>query len=224
METVRKVLDQEPRRPTAVRPGIDRDLETICLKCLEKDPVRRYSSAEAVAADLERWRRNEPILARPQSGLYVFGKLVQRHKDGFAALFVIAGLLVAGVALSIRQAEVQRKLRLRAEENERWAMEARNDAKVEAANRRRQLIQMRVAAGNKLVDDGDAYMGLLHFLEAIRLEGGDTAGEDVHRRRFAAVLRTAPRLTQFWTDPGLHAARFHPDGTQIGRASCRERV
>jgi len=215
METVRMVLDQEPRRPTAVRPGIDRDLETICLKCLEKDPVRRYSSAEAVAADLERWQRHEPILARPQSGLYVFGKLVRRHKGGFAALFVIAGLLVAGVALSIRQAEVERKLRLRAEDNERWATEARNDAKVEAANRRRQLIQMRVAAGNKLVDAGDAYVGLLHFLEAIRLEGGDTAGEDVHRRRFAAVLRTAPRLKQFWTDAGSHAARFHPDGTRI---------
>ena len=65
METVRQVLDKEPRRPSRSRPGMDRDLETICLKCLEKETARRYGSAEALAADLERWQRHEPILARP---------------------------------------------------------------------------------------------------------------------------------------------------------------
>ncbi len=55
METVRQVLEKEPCRPSALRPGIDRDLETVCLKCLEKDPARRYGSAEALGADLERW-------------------------------------------------------------------------------------------------------------------------------------------------------------------------
>src|SRR5207248_2942740 len=53
MEIVRQVLDKEPRQPSSVKPGIDRDLETICLKCLEKDPERRYGSAEALGADLE---------------------------------------------------------------------------------------------------------------------------------------------------------------------------
>src|SRR5262249_46501567 len=62
LDTLVHVLDREPVRPRAVKPGIDRDLETICLKCLEKDPLRRYGSAEALAEDLESWLNGEPIL------------------------------------------------------------------------------------------------------------------------------------------------------------------
>src|SRR3984893_9918975 len=63
-ETVRLVLDTEPRQPRLLNPKIDRDLATICLKCLDKDPERRYSSALALAEDLERWLKHEPIRAR----------------------------------------------------------------------------------------------------------------------------------------------------------------
>src|SRR6266516_505765 len=63
-ETIKLLLDTEPRQPRLWNAKIDRDLSTICLKCLEKDPKRRYSSALALAEDLERWLRHEPILAR----------------------------------------------------------------------------------------------------------------------------------------------------------------
>src|SRR5262245_11224546 len=60
-ETIKLLLDAEPRQPRLLNPKIDRDLSTICLRCLEKDPKRRYSSALALAEDLERWLKHEPI-------------------------------------------------------------------------------------------------------------------------------------------------------------------
>ena len=78
-ETIKLVLDTEPRQPRLLNPKIDRDLSTICLKCLEKDPKRRYSSALALAEDLERWLKHEPIQAR-HTGIFARGrKWVQRN-------------------------------------------------------------------------------------------------------------------------------------------------
>jgi serine/threonine-protein kinase len=70
-ETIRLLLETEPRQPRLWNPKIDRDLSTICLKCLEKDPRRRYRSALALAEDLDRWLKHEPIQARP---IGIFGR------------------------------------------------------------------------------------------------------------------------------------------------------
>src|SRR5438034_1255524 len=81
-ETVRLVLDTELRQPRLLNPKVDRDLATICLKCLEKDPQRRYSSALALAEDLDRWLKHEPILAR-RTGIFARGKKwVRRNPTG----------------------------------------------------------------------------------------------------------------------------------------------
>src|SRR6266480_4958660 len=72
-ETIRLLLETEPRQPRLWNRKIDRDLATICLKCLEKDQERRYSSAVELAEDLERWLKNEPIRAR-RTGLFTRGR------------------------------------------------------------------------------------------------------------------------------------------------------
>src|SRR5205807_1681542 len=64
-ETLMQVLHQEPVRPTQLQPRTPHDLETIALKCLEKDQTRRYASCQELADDLGRWLRHEPIRARP---------------------------------------------------------------------------------------------------------------------------------------------------------------
>ncbi len=64
-KTLQHVLNNEPVAPSLINPGIPRDLETICLKCLEKDPRRRYATARALAEDLERFEQERPIHARP---------------------------------------------------------------------------------------------------------------------------------------------------------------
>ena len=82
-ETIKLLLDTEPRQPRLLNPKIDRDLSTICLKCLEKDPKRRYSSALALAEDLERWLKHEPIRAR-RTGVFTRGKKWVRRNPTIA--------------------------------------------------------------------------------------------------------------------------------------------
>ena len=84
-ETIKLLLDTEPRPPRLLNPKIDRDLSIICLKCLEKDPKRRYSSALALAEDLERWLKHEPIQAR-RTGVFARGRKWVRRNPTSALL------------------------------------------------------------------------------------------------------------------------------------------
>jgi hypothetical protein len=98
LDTLLMVLEKEPERPGALNPTIDVDLETICLKCLEKEPARRYQSAAALADDLERWREGQPIQARASGALERAVKWARRQPSVAALWGVIVVLSLAGVA------------------------------------------------------------------------------------------------------------------------------
>ncbi len=100
LETLEQVRTREPTSLCQLRRGTPRDLETICLKCLRKEPERRYASAEALAEDLRRWREGKPIAARAVGGVERAVKWVRRHAvaSALAAAVLLATVLgVAGV-------------------------------------------------------------------------------------------------------------------------------
>lgn len=91
-ETIRMVMEIEPRHPQLWNPKVDVDLATICLKCLEKAPNKRYPSAEALAEDLERWLRHEPIVARRTGILSRGWKWVRRNPTTAALIPSLAAV------------------------------------------------------------------------------------------------------------------------------------
>ena len=99
-ETVRHVLETEPRQPRLWNSKIDRELETICLKCLEKDPKRRYPSALAVAEDLEHWLKHEPIRAKP-TGFFTYGRKWVRRNPSTTVLVTLLLALAAGLSMTV---------------------------------------------------------------------------------------------------------------------------
>lgn len=96
---LRMVVDEDPPRPRSLNPGAPRDLEGICRKAMEKDPARRYSSAGAMADDLRKYLRSEPVSARPLSGLERLDRW-RRRKPAVAHLtFLVVALALAAFAL-----------------------------------------------------------------------------------------------------------------------------
>ncbi len=143
LETLHQVLEQEPERPRRLNARVPHDLETICLKCLEKDPQQRYGSAEALAEDLERYLGHEPIRARPSTAWERAAKWARRQPS-IAALSGLLALVVAlGMGLVCWQwqraelanrvllttAAAEKQAREKAEEARQAEMTAKNEAR-----------------------------------------------------------------------------------------------
>ena len=111
------------------------DLDWIVMKALEKDRVRRYETANGLAADIRRHLENEPVEARPPSNMYRFQKLVRRHRLVFAAGSVIVLALAIGIGISVRASIKERQARMEAEKQ-----------RFEADNQRMEADQARLQA------------------------------------------------------------------------------
>ncbi len=144
IETIRQMLHDEPVPPRRLNPALDRDIETICLKCLEKEPERRYATAAALADDLRRFLGGEPILARPVGPIERGAKWVKRNRVVTAAAAAVVLALAAGTTVSYLKyldAEEQRGIaevkRQDADTQKGIALARENEARQEADKARK---------------------------------------------------------------------------------------
>jgi WD40 repeat protein len=193
--TIALVLSEDPVSPRHLQPGVPKDLETICLKCLHKEPAKRYPSADALAEDLRRFGAGVPITARPV-GLAERGWRWCRRNPAVASLLgVTALLLVAGTGISTAFGLAADAQRQRAEEiagKERKEREEKDDA----------LQALTVKEGQERTARQALEKAQKKLVEAL-------AAETRQRKEVERVLH-AKRLSQtlsLWEDGNIRSAR-----------------
>ncbi|MGO9465172.1 MAG: protein kinase domain-containing protein [Isosphaeraceae bacterium] len=205
LETIEEVKKSEPEPPSGVNRRVDRDLETTCLKCLEKEPERRYASALALAEDLERWLRGEPIAARPLSRPVRLQRWAWRRRRWLAAgvatlvMLVLIGLGM-GQALRLRRAgklvlQQERVIRGRDEEARRaqYASDIRGASALIAhgeAKEARELLDRRIPGTGAEDFRGFEWFYLRGLIDTWRKSWVGHEGKEVYHVEYAPDGRT----------------------------------
>ncbi len=188
MDTLRQVLEQEPVPPRQLNAAVPRDLETICLKCLQKEPRRRYGSARELVAELDRFLSDEPILARP-IGPVVRGVRWCRRNRAVALLSgLFVGALIVGIAVSLYFAYTSHLNARSAGEAAREAAAARDDAR----ERLRDSLLAQARAGRWSGRAGRRFDGLRALTEAADMR----PGVDLRSEAIACLAMADLRLTK----------------------------
>jgi WD40 repeat protein len=233
-ETVRQVIDQDPAPPSRLNARVPRDLETICLKCLEKDPHRRYATARALAEDLRAWLEGRPMAARRASAAERFGRWCRRN-PALAALAAAVVVVALGATLAaFRFRAVSREL----ESNLYFS---------DITLAHRELSQDNLGRAQKLLDDCPPGLRQWEWYYLTRLCRVDpivfrdeaevfsvafspdgerlaSAGADgtirVRNSRTGEVLQTLNANTDFVA----YSVAFHPGGHHLAAAGADPRV
>lgn len=194
LDTLAQVRDLEPVSPRLLQPTCPRDLEVICLKCLRKEPEKRYASAAALAADLQAFREGRPIEARPISAWARGWKWAKRHPAAAAltAMTLVALLTLVGLAVNLTYSQ---------------KLSDANDKLSFALNEAKTARSAEEEAKTK-IQDLLAREQLFRTNSAVRLAHGEWhAGNVVTARK---LLNDCPKETRSWEWRLLHAA-FHAE-------------
>ncbi len=161
LTVLRQARESDPPRPSTIRPGLDRDLETVVLKCLEKDSHRRYPSADALAEDLRRWLVGEPILARRVSRPERIALWCRRNPSLAVASSLALAALVAVAVISLVFAVEQTNAKNRVKGLADNLKAALKDSEQRAA-------ALNFERGHALCEKGEMGPGLLWLVESWR--------------------------------------------------------
>jgi WD40 repeat protein len=188
LNTLEQVRSLEPVPPRRLLPQVPRDLDTVCLKCLQKEPGRRYTSALALADDLRRFLEDHPIVARPVGAVERAVKWVRRRPaiaGLVAAIVVTATVGVASVFGLWRKAEARAEAEAEAKNVARQKEQEEKNARRENA---RLLTNIMFDHGLNLCDQSDVDHGMLHLARALEMavENGAPELERVARLNLAA--------------------------------------
>jgi WD40 repeat protein/tRNA A-37 threonylcarbamoyl transferase component Bud32 len=217
MDTLLQVLADDPLPPTQLQSKTPRDLETICLKCLQKEPAKRYASALALAEDLQRFQADEPIVARPVGGWERGVKWVKRH-PALAAVYALVLLVtvLGGVGGSMawhwQQTETARKDAVAAKANLETALEAEREALQREALAKERLEQLsyvhRINLAQRFWQAGEV------FRPRMLLEGCEKKRRHWEWHYLNRI--THPELLNF---QGVNQVGFSPDGHGLALAA-----
>jgi len=206
---LQKVLRDEPIPPRRFSDRIPRNLQTVCLKAMAKDPERRYRTALEFRDDLQRWLNGETIHARPVSRVERGWRWCRRNPLPASLVAAVALLLVLGTVGSVLMARHDRSLRSNAEQ-------AKHTAEDNARESHERLVRQYVRQGMGLVDQGDLLTALPWFAEALRIDDEHPERRKLHRIRLAATIRQCPKLLQVWSGQSrLHRATMSPNGRHV---------
>ncbi len=203
IETLARVLGEEPARPRALAPGVPADLETVCLQCLEKDPRRRYASAAELADDLRRFLDGQPITARPIGSVGRSWRWCRRHPAVTALSGLLALALVVGAGVGFHQWREAR-------ENAALAFERQREAEAALA-RAEDLLQRLDQALAEASGLGGSLPGRTSRLTSARLTSLRLAAS-----YYEGLLKERPGDTHL-------AARLAQQLTDIGCLECNSR-
>jgi tetratricopeptide (TPR) repeat protein len=224
-DTLTQVMSQDPVPPSRLQPKVPRDLETICLKCLHKEPQRRYPSSSALAEDLRRWQAGEPITARPV-GLLERGVKWVRRRPTLARAYLAIGIavlamLAGGAFFLYREHKVQL---------DEAARHGEQQARLESTTKEvgnlyedaQQLVQQNEKEGKEdwqpaseklakalgLIGDEVALDALKHKVEQLQTDIGK-------RQQFAQLCQQFTQLSE----EAEYLANFLPEGNPATRAA-----
>jgi serine/threonine protein kinase/WD40 repeat protein len=207
-ETIVQVLHDEPLSPARLRPRLPRDLVTICLKCLEKAPRRRYAGARDLAEDLRRFQAGEPVRARPV-GVAERAYRWCRRRPVVAGLLALSGLLAVTFVGTVLVYEARL--------NEALAKSV--------AEERQDIVRLHVNLGVAALEREETFEAAIQFTMALDWDEDGGHGRN-HRTRIATALRQSPQLlaAQTFDSPVFRetplAAALSPDGRRLAVAGA----